>query len=70
MILDSSVILAILFAEPDALLYAAAIERAASRRLSAACPAGRKPVSLPLPETPQHAHDRDLRHDLAGRLAG
>jgi ribonuclease VapC len=36
MILDSSVILAILFAEPDALLYAAAIERAASRRLSAA----------------------------------
>jgi ribonuclease VapC len=36
MILDSSAILAILFAEPDAPVYAAAIEKAGSRRLSAA----------------------------------
>lgn len=36
MILDSSAILAILFAEPDAAIYAAAIERAPTRRLSAA----------------------------------
>lgn len=36
MILDSSAILAILFAEPDAPRYAEAIERAATRRLSAA----------------------------------
>lgn len=36
MILDSSAILAILFAECDAPLYAEAIERAATRRLSAA----------------------------------
>ena len=36
MILDSSAILAILFAEPDAAVYAEAIERAPARRLSAA----------------------------------
>lgn len=36
MILDSSAILAVLFAEPDAALFATAIERAGVRRLSAA----------------------------------
>lgn len=36
MILDSSAILAILFAEPDAALFANAIEQAGTRRLSAA----------------------------------
>jgi ribonuclease VapC len=36
MIIDSSAILAILFAEPDAGQYALAIERSGSRRLSAA----------------------------------
>lgn len=36
MIVDSSALLAILFAEPDAVVFANAIEKAGSRRLSAA----------------------------------